>query len=306
MAKQTIEPEGFDVSDHGLGAMTADEQTEAMKAWFDANFEDPANETPHDAEDGYLYVWGGPYNALEELSDRFGGSVPDDVIEALASELSIQSSDWAPTTHRHEVERDEDEDDPLPADLPPTAVKRYRALVVQQDRWMSEHFLPYANPDATRSEIQRRLLAASEAMRALDQLGFRYPDVPAGMGHNRPPEDRVSSTEEEEGGPHLNPAEAAQIAGDLDLAAAQTALPQPDVGLLRGVRDRLLTATKAVGIWIAKNLNLAVEEFSKAFGKTLGIAAAGGITAVGIVTAFGRLREAASGLEHIIMAHLPF
>jgi hypothetical protein len=49
-----------------------------------------------------------------------------------------------------------------------------------------------------------------------------------------------------------------------------------------------------------------VEEFSKAFGKTLGITAAGGLTIGGAIVVFGQLRVAAAGLEAWVLSHLPF
>jgi hypothetical protein len=45
-----------------------DRQKEYMRYWFHRNFEDPAEETPYNTrEGGYLYIWGGPYNAHDEL-----------------------------------------------------------------------------------------------------------------------------------------------------------------------------------------------------------------------------------------------
>jgi hypothetical protein len=52
--------------------------------------------TPHESsEGGYIYIWGGPYNASEELSDEFGEIVPEDVIEELVEALETQSYEWS-------------------------------------------------------------------------------------------------------------------------------------------------------------------------------------------------------------------
>lgn len=76
--------------------MGSDEQITAMRRWFLDNYEDPANQTPYEsAEGGYIWVYGGPYDALEELSSEFGHDVPEGVIEELAQELSDIMPDWA-------------------------------------------------------------------------------------------------------------------------------------------------------------------------------------------------------------------
>lgn len=73
-------------------------QLDAMRTWFLRNFEDPAERTPYvSAEGGYIWIWGGPYEAREQLEDEFGGVVPDDVIEELSEELEAICWEWAPT-----------------------------------------------------------------------------------------------------------------------------------------------------------------------------------------------------------------
>ncbi|HKY87537.1 MAG TPA: hypothetical protein VJL90_12310, partial [Pseudorhodoplanes sp.] len=60
---------------------------EAIKDWFLSNFEDPAENTPYEsAEGGYQYIWGGPYDANEELYDNFP-NVPEEIIEGIVDEL---------------------------------------------------------------------------------------------------------------------------------------------------------------------------------------------------------------------------
>jgi hypothetical protein len=73
-------------------------QLQMMRDWFFERFEDPAERTPYESrEGGYIWIWGGPYDAREELESEFCGSVPEDVIEELADELSDQCGEWAPT-----------------------------------------------------------------------------------------------------------------------------------------------------------------------------------------------------------------
>ena len=45
-------------------------KVEAMSKWFLDNYEDPAVRTPYESgEGGYQWIWGGPYEAHEEMGD---------------------------------------------------------------------------------------------------------------------------------------------------------------------------------------------------------------------------------------------
>jgi hypothetical protein len=80
-----------------LADASRDEQLEAMEEWFRARYEDPAERTPYESrEGGYIWIWGGPYDAEEELRGEFEGIVPDDVIEELVDVLNGECSEWAP------------------------------------------------------------------------------------------------------------------------------------------------------------------------------------------------------------------
>ena len=78
-------------------------QIDTMREWFLDNFEDPAERTPYESrEGGYIWIWGGPYNAREELQQVFYDIVPKDVIKELEDELEGQCVAWAPTDKRIE------------------------------------------------------------------------------------------------------------------------------------------------------------------------------------------------------------
>lgn len=92
-----------------LSKLDAEEQAEAMREWFHEHYEDPAERTPYEsAEGGYIWVFGGPYDAHEELEAEFSGAVPDEVIASLAEELSNIMPWWA-----RSADYDNDEDDHL-------------------------------------------------------------------------------------------------------------------------------------------------------------------------------------------------
>ena len=73
-----------------------DYQIEVMKEWFSHFFENPAENTPYESrEGGYIYIWGGPYYAREELEGEFAGIVLDDAIDELVEDLESESYEWA-------------------------------------------------------------------------------------------------------------------------------------------------------------------------------------------------------------------
>jgi DNA-binding MarR family transcriptional regulator len=88
----------FSPDDDELRLADRDQQIELMREWFLSRYCDPANETPYEsAEGGYIWIWGGPYYAEEELQERFAGVVDDETIEALADDLNSDGIyEWAP------------------------------------------------------------------------------------------------------------------------------------------------------------------------------------------------------------------
>ncbi len=74
-------------------------QLEVMETWFRQHYEDPAEHTPYEsAEGGYIWIWGGPYDAREELESEFADIVPSDVIDELVNKLEGECLEWAPTS----------------------------------------------------------------------------------------------------------------------------------------------------------------------------------------------------------------
>jgi hypothetical protein len=71
-------------------------QIEYMRFRFGQHFEDPAQETPYNSEEGgYLYIWGGPYNAAEQLGDEFGEFIPEDRIQEVVNYVERDGTvDW--------------------------------------------------------------------------------------------------------------------------------------------------------------------------------------------------------------------
>lgn len=77
-----------------LKNLSREDQKIYMEEWFRENYEDPAEQCPY-REGGYIYLWGGPYDAQEELEEQFYGEVADEVISELADELSMECPNWS-------------------------------------------------------------------------------------------------------------------------------------------------------------------------------------------------------------------
>jgi len=95
----------FPMSQDALRDADRETQLEVMEGWFRTRFEDPAERTPYEsAEGGYIWIWGGPYDAREELESEFSDVVPEDVIDKLVDKLEGECLDWAPTPSRDDYD----------------------------------------------------------------------------------------------------------------------------------------------------------------------------------------------------------
>ena len=86
-----------------LKKLSRDEIIEEIKEWFFQNFEDPVESLPYESkEGGYIYIWGGPYEARDEIESEYGGIVTDSIIDEVATELEEISWEWSghPEEHR--------------------------------------------------------------------------------------------------------------------------------------------------------------------------------------------------------------
>ena len=66
-----------------------------MRNWFYNNYTDPVNETPYaSAEGGYVWIYGGPYDAYEKISEQFEDIYDERIIRHLADELECECIEW--------------------------------------------------------------------------------------------------------------------------------------------------------------------------------------------------------------------
>jgi hypothetical protein len=113
-----------------ISQLPHDAAVEAIVKWFFENFEDPANETPYDSEDGggYVYVWGGPYDAEEEIYDAFD-KIDDDLVRDAVIEIESDGWEWAGSGNRIIPEEDDEE-----LGKPPTELERLQHRVWQLEQ----------------------------------------------------------------------------------------------------------------------------------------------------------------------------
>lgn len=72
-----------------------------MMEWFRENFEDPANSLPYESrEGGYQWIWGGPYDASEELHDAFPQAEDDEIDTAVERLESNGANEWTVASRR--------------------------------------------------------------------------------------------------------------------------------------------------------------------------------------------------------------
>ena len=159
-----------------LEEASTERQQEMLVAWFSSRYEDPAQETPYDGrEGGYQYIWGGPYEARDELGDNFSGLVSDEVIEAAVEEIESDGTfEWAPAQYDRP---DDDEDFYNPRNITDyNQMLRAGAQAYPDDRDIV----------AAKAEVLRNTAAFLEILRAVrPQHG--------GMGHNGPPVDEAGN-----------------------------------------------------------------------------------------------------------------
>ncbi len=89
-------------------------KVEAMVQWFHENYEDPAVRMPYEsAEGGYQWIWGGPYDAREQIGAQFSDVSDEAAIEEAADEITSDGLfDWAPKARREDYRQDEDWNEP--------------------------------------------------------------------------------------------------------------------------------------------------------------------------------------------------
>lgn len=228
-------------------------QIEYMEHWFRYYFEDPGHETPRDEGD-FVYIWGGPYDAREQLYEEFGDLVSDERIDEVTEELERSGTlHWAPTyNHPDQLDgrdRDDDPDDYVPGDpVRPTPIEDRLASLERALQAGARPSFGLPEERQLRDDILGRI-ASLEA-----ELAKLKPEH-GGVGHNGPPgeietpNDLVREVKEA----------TTQIKEEL-------VKPEPEA-------KQVVTASKvltAVLSWVGAKLNNFVDAAVKSAGATTG------------------------------------
>ena len=254
-----------------LRRLGKEKQIPYMVHWFFGMFEDPANETPYNGrEGGYQYIWGGPYEAVDELGVEFGEIVSEEALEAAIAEVESDGIvEWAPGPgHPDQKVRMEEAmaDDYEP---PPTTLEdvhnRLEGGVTPQ----------FGDPmeAESRGSLRNEIALLREWME-------RDAPVHGGIGHNRPPEQLNLSVE--------LTVEVKQAIEEIDAEVAKSA---PNV---KSVVESTSRLKKALA-WVGEKLNKSVDVFLTKYWSTLAIAAAlgTGVALSPVVERVGRVFNAA-------------
>lgn len=180
-------------------------KVEAIIQWFHDNYEDPAVRTPYEsAEGGYQWIWGGPYDAREEIGDQFSDLADDDIIERAVQEVEKDGLvDWAPKEVLDDFDDVElPEDDPPPDSLAGIAGSNFRSGSNFSNFTFAESQRPRRRTPRIRSERNRVSVSRSDEMRdsgpPVAELLTRIERLEAALqiydqnlpprNHNNPPE----------------------------------------------------------------------------------------------------------------------
>lgn len=226
------DPDGFP-SEEDLREMDPHSQAEFLKEWFLFNFEGPEQHTPR-SEGDFVYVWGGPYDARDQLSDVFDTTVSEEALDLAVERVERIGFDWVPHDRRI-VEVPEYPDDNASAITTPQSVSEWQA------------------------EVRTRLDDLEASLSEVREAGYGK------IGHNAPPE-----AIEEEPLPSLDLDEIAKATDD---GRAETETPKPKAGNVQSVLATFSSTVTKIVTWAAKKADIFADAAMKTGGAVAGPAA---------------------------------
>jgi hypothetical protein len=228
---------GFTAS--AMRRMRKAKKIDAMVQWFGGHFEDPVERLPYiTAEGGYQWIYGGPYDASEEIQGEFYDVVDfDTMMEAVEQVQEEGLFGWAPKSDPSDYEEEPEDDEA-------------RGPIVDGDGERPPVVEAAAPPEpVARAEVLRRL----DELEALIIPLVAEPIVrPAMMGHNQPPEDL--EIEQAVSRPEWRQVQSA-IAEIREQAAAEI----PSVEIVEQRSNRIRKALGALTRWLRDRANKAID-----------------------------------------------
>lgn len=245
---------------------------EGMIQWFYENYEDPALHTPYESrEGGYQWIWGGPYDASDEIGSEFSDLVSEDIIEEAVEEVTSEGIfDWAPVDRVddrfNEYEHSEgiySLDEPLPdlmdldddfeddADIAsdPSAAQASASKIKEENS---------KNINSNSDNFQSIKNLRGELLQNLDDLEAILNDYNENLphrSHNNPPE-----LVEPEPISHGEIIIVIAISNDL---RAEAQLPHPRPEVLLNKASVLREVATSIMSWIARKVDLGVDSAIK-------------------------------------------
>lgn len=225
--------------------MSRDEQVAMMVEWFGRQFEDPQNDTPYNKDlGGYVYLWGGPFDASDQIQAEFSDAVDFDTMMRAVEEVQTDGTvEWAPQTGGDFYEHP-DEDDRVASgeivdgdgDWPPIIADR----------------APIPPEPEARAEVVRRLDELEALIQPLVERLEVESKAPPMMGHNNPPEELeiVQAVPRDEW---------QSLKTAVDEIRQQTQTSEPDITVVERGNNRILAAAAKLAGWIKDRLNKAVD-----------------------------------------------
>lgn len=195
-----------------------------MVEWFGEQFEDPANQTPYE-EGEYFYVFGGPFDANDVLSDQFGTEYKEEWIEAAIEKVQASGTfEWAPTSYGDYYERPERDEE------------------------------TYSTPPPTpQTELSDQILDRLDTLE--ERLASLY-DGPPPIGHNQPPGDAGATPYSDDSQRELQEA--------IIVARQEVRADRPDPEIVEKSESIFKRIGTAIAVWVGKKLDLATDESIKA------------------------------------------
>jgi hypothetical protein len=217
-----------------IASMSRDEEINMMLDWFHQYYEDPAERTPYESrEGGYQWIWGGPYNATEELDTEFGSVVDFNAIEAAAAEIERDGFDWAPKPQPG----DYDDYDPALAT---------GEIVDGDDDWPP--IVVSEKPGIDEPTARNVLLERLEKLETLiEPLATQTPSI----GHNNPP----SSINEQ----IISRDEWIEVLQSVREIREQASSSKPDIDQTAQRTTQLKTVAAKIGHWLSERATKGID-----------------------------------------------
>ncbi len=239
-----------------VSAMSSQEQVEMMVEWFNQQFEDPQTDTPYNKDmGGYVYLWGGPFDASDQIQSEFSDAVDFDTMMLAVDRVQGEGTlEWAPTTGGDFYEHPED--DRVEAGEIVDGDGEWPPIIADQ--------APVPPEPEARAEVIRCLDELEAIVLPLLDRFEAEAQAPPMMGHNNPPEELeiVQAVSRDEW---------RRVKAAIDEIRQQTQVEEPDTWSVEQGNNRLLTTATALAGWIQSRINAAIDA-GAAIGVAYGIA----------------------------------